>query len=62
MCIRDRLNGLITAQSLMISYLDDFLLMFIITICAAPLLLFLRYKPMPAGAPSGPPAAAAMAD
>jgi MFS transporter, DHA2 family, multidrug resistance protein len=55
-----QLNGLITGQAAMIAYLDDFKLMFIITLCATPLLLLLRYKPMPfAGAP---PAAAVAAD
>ena len=48
------------AQSLMIAYLDDFKAMFVITLCAAPLLLLLRYKKLArAGAASaGPPAAA----
>ena len=50
------LNGEITRQALMIAYVDDFKLMLIITLCAAPLLLLLRHKPM-ARAP-GPPAAA----
>ena len=45
----------------MISYLNDFRLMFWITIAAAPLLLFFRYRRQPAGAPVGP-SAAAMAD
>ena len=46
----------------MIAYLDDFKLMFWITLCAAPLLLLLRHRPMaPGGAHAGPPAAA-MAD
>jgi DHA2 family multidrug resistance protein len=44
------LNGLITKQSVMISYLDDFKLMFLITLCAVPLLFLLRYKPPPVGA------------
>jgi len=48
-----QLNGLISSQALMISYLDDFKLMFIITLCAAPLLIFLRYKPMAMA--GGPP-------
>jgi DHA2 family multidrug resistance protein len=43
----------------MISYLDDFKLMFLITLCAAPLLLLLRYKPMTGG---GAPAPAVHAD
>jgi DHA2 family multidrug resistance protein len=55
------LDGLINLQSAMVAYLDDFKLMFLITLCAAPLLLLLRYKPTPvtAGAPAP---AAAMAD
>ena len=56
-----QLNGLINTQSLMIAYLDDFKLMFLITLLAAPLILLLRYKPMAQaghGLP-GPPIAAA---
>jgi DHA2 family multidrug resistance protein len=45
------LNGLITKQAVMISYLDDFKLMFLITLCAVPLLFLLRHKPQPPGAP-----------
>ena len=58
------LDGLITAQSLMISYLDDFKLMFWITLAAVPLLLVLRYKKMQPGQQMAQPqpAAAAMAD
>jgi DHA2 family multidrug resistance protein len=52
------LAGMIDQQSLMISYLDDFKLMFLITLLAAPLILILRYKPMQA-APGGPPVVAA---
>jgi DHA2 family multidrug resistance protein len=55
------LNGLITKQSVMISYIDDFKLMFLITLCAAPLIFLLRYKPQPPGS-HAPPAAAAMAE
>jgi DHA2 family multidrug resistance protein len=54
-------NGMINGQAAMIAYLDDFKLMFLITICAAPLLLLLRYKKAPTGA-GGPPVAAAHAD
>ena len=43
-------DGLITKQSVMIAYLDDFKLMFLITLCAVPLLFLLRYKPQPAAA------------
>jgi DHA2 family multidrug resistance protein len=45
------LNGLVNTQAAMIAYLDDFKLMFWITLAAAPLLLFLRYTPLPRGAP-----------
>jgi DHA2 family multidrug resistance protein len=45
-----RLDGMITLQAAMIAYLDDFKLMFLITLCAAPLLFLLRYRP---AAPSG---------
>jgi DHA2 family multidrug resistance protein len=58
-----RLDGLVNLQAAMIAYIDDFKLMFIITICAAPLLLFLRYRPAAAPAGAGAPVpAAAMAD
>jgi DHA2 family multidrug resistance protein len=54
-----QLDGLINAQALMIAYVDDFRLMLIITLCAAPLLLLLRYrKPTHGAAAAGPPAAA----
>jgi DHA2 family multidrug resistance protein len=43
------LNGLITKQAVMIAYIDDFKLMFLITLCTVPLLFLLRYKPIPAG-------------
>jgi DHA2 family multidrug resistance protein len=56
-----QLDGLINLQSAMISYLDDFKLMFLITLCAAPLLLLLRYKPVAAGA-GAPPVPAVHAD
>jgi MFS transporter, DHA2 family, multidrug resistance protein len=51
-----QLDRLINAQAAMISYLDDFKLMFWITMSAAPLLLLFRYRPHSA---SGVPAAAA---
>ncbi len=63
-----QLNGLITSQAAMIAYIDDFKLMLIITLCAAPLLLLLRYqRPTAAARPGGAPAqqpqpAAVMAD
>ncbi|MGO4836464.1 EmrB/QacA family drug resistance transporter, partial [Rhizobiaceae sp. 2RAB30] len=49
-----QLNGLVTQQALMISYVDDFKLMMIVTLCAMPLVFLLR-KPRsmaPAGAPA----------
>ena len=55
-------DGMINAQAAMIAYLDDFKLMFIITLCAAPLILLLRHRPIGAPAPGAPPAAPAMAD
>lgn len=60
------LDGLITQQSAMIAYLDDFKLMSWITLAALPLLLFFRYKrptfkPAAQGAPQQQPAMA-MAD
>ncbi|MCB1497200.1 MAG: DHA2 family efflux MFS transporter permease subunit [Bauldia sp.] len=55
------MNLEITRQALMVAYVDDFRLMLIITLCAAPLLLLLRHKPFQPNAAAGPPAAA-MAD
>jgi DHA2 family multidrug resistance protein len=55
-----QLDAMINGQAAMIAYLNDFKLMFLITISAAPLLFFLRYQKQAAGA-GGPPAAA-MAD
>jgi DHA2 family multidrug resistance protein len=53
-----RLDGLVSQQAMMISYIDDFRLMMLVTMCAIPLALFLR-KPR-AAAPA--PAAAAHAE
>ena len=53
-----QIDGLVNIQSLMISYIDDFKLMMIITLCAIPLALLLR-KPVAAPA-AGAPAAAHM--
>ncbi len=39
-----QLDGLVTQQSLMIAYIDDFKAMMLITLAALPLLLMLRYK------------------
>lgn len=50
-----RLNGLVSQQAMMISYLDDFRLMMLVTMCAIPLALFLR---KPRSAPPAPAAAA----
>ena len=49
------LDQLVTAQSLMIAYIDDFKLMMLVTLAAMPLALFLR---KPKGAPAGATAAA----
>jgi DHA2 family multidrug resistance protein len=38
------LDGLATQQALMVAYIDDFKLMFLITLFSVPLLLLLRYK------------------
>ena len=60
-----QLDGLITQQSLMIAYLDDFKAMFLITLFSLPLLLLLRYKklgPAPAGARQKEEPAMAMAE
>jgi DHA2 family multidrug resistance protein len=54
------LNQLVTQQASMIGYLDAFKLMFIITLCALPLLLFLRPPKQQQGQPQEP--AMAMAD
>ena len=40
------LNALVTQQAAMIAYLDDFKIMFMITLCAVPLLLLLSQKKM----------------
>jgi DHA2 family multidrug resistance protein len=60
-----QLDGLITQQSLMIAYIDDFKLMFLITLFSVPLLLLLRYKRPQlnaAGHMAAPQPAAVMAD
>ena len=60
------IDALISQQSAMISYLDDFKLMAFITLAALPLLLLFRYKRPTYGAPgtqgAQQPAAMAMAD
>jgi DHA2 family multidrug resistance protein len=56
-----QLDGMINIQSLMISYIDDFKLMFLITLLAAPLIFMLRYRPIPAPA-GGPPQVHVAAD
>ena len=52
-----QIDQLVNAQSLMISYINDFKLMMIVTLCAIPLALLLR---KPTAAPAGAPAAAHM--
>jgi DHA2 family multidrug resistance protein len=46
-----QINGLIAQQALMISYIDDFKAMFLITLCALPLVLLLRYNKMALAGP-----------
>jgi DHA2 family multidrug resistance protein len=46
-----QLDGLVNSQAMMISYIDDFKLMMIVTLCAIPLALLLR-KPRLRGAPA----------
>ncbi|KQU65772.1 disulfide bond formation protein DsbA [Aminobacter sp. DSM 101952] len=51
-----QVDGLVNIQSLMISYIDDFKLMMIVSLCAIPLALLLR-KPKAQAAAGGAPAA-----
>ena len=51
-----QIDGLVNMQALMISYINDFKLMMIVTLCAIPLVLLLR-KPAPVQAAAGAPAA-----
>ncbi len=53
-----QIDGMVNIQALMISYIDDFKLMMIITLCAIPMALFLRKPAQPPTA--GAPAAAHM--
>jgi DHA2 family multidrug resistance protein len=46
------LDGLVTIQSLMISYIDDFHLMMIVTLCAIPLAVMLKKPKGRAAAPA----------
>ena len=50
-----RIDGLVNQQAMMISYIDDFKLMMIVTLCAIPLALLLKKPRMQAAA--GAPAA-----
>jgi len=52
-----QLDALVNQQALMISYVDDFKLMMLVTLAAIPLALLLR---KPGGMPAGAPAAAHM--
>lgn len=45
-----QIDGLVNQQALMISYIDDFKLMMIVTMCAVPLALLLR-RPQAEAAP-----------
>ena len=51
-----QIDGLVNLQALMISYVDDFKLMMIVTLCAIPLTFLLR-KPKAAPAATAPAAA-----
>jgi DHA2 family multidrug resistance protein len=55
------INGLITQQSAMIAFLDDFKLMMFITILSAPIVLILR-RPKAQGAPTAEQRVHAMAE
>jgi DHA2 family multidrug resistance protein len=46
-----QMDGLVNIQAAMVSYLDDFKLMMVVTLCAIPLAFVLR-KPKAAGAPA----------
>jgi DHA2 family multidrug resistance protein len=46
------LNQLVTAQSAMIAYIDDFYLMLLLTLAALPMLLLVRPPRVGAGAPN----------
>jgi DHA2 family multidrug resistance protein len=52
-----QLNGLVNIQSLMISYINDFKLMMIVTLLAIPLVLMLRRPKHPPAGGGGAPAA-----
>ena len=52
-----QIDGLVNLQALMISYIDDFKLMMLVTLCAIPLAFLLR---KPKAAPAAAPAAAHM--
>ena len=53
-----QIDGLVNLQAMMISYIDDFKLMMIVTLCAIPLALLLRKPKAPQSAAA--PAAAHM--
>jgi DHA2 family multidrug resistance protein len=50
-----QINGLVTQQSAMLSYLDDFVLMMWLSAAAVPLILLLRTPKAPAGSPAKSP-------
>ncbi|MDH6229889.1 DHA2 family multidrug resistance protein [Mesorhizobium soli] len=52
-----QIDGLVTQQAAMISYIDDFKLMMIVTLCALPLALMLRRPKMAAAGGAAAPAA-----
>ena len=51
-----QIDALVNQQSLMISYINDFKLMMIVTLCAIPLAMLLR-KPKMVASAGGAPAA-----
>ena len=55
-----QLDGMVNRQAAMIAYIDDFMMMFWVTLAALPLIAFLRVNRH--GRPAGGPPAAAMAD
>jgi DHA2 family multidrug resistance protein len=57
-----QIDGLVSQQSAMLGYLDNFLLMMVLTLAAMPIVFFLRNPSRKGGAPANREAAAAMAE
>jgi DHA2 family multidrug resistance protein len=49
-------NGLVSQQAAILSYLDDFFMMMLFSLSAVPIILLLRGAKKPQGAPGAPPA------